>query len=339
MLDNGGPLLDGDDDPKMRWVKVSPHELLEGIAELNMEERGYYMTMFFTMYARMGGMPFDEREGAKILRVDIRMYRRLRDRMVAMGKLYVDEGELKNARTEYEITEYARKIRRFKDAAAQRVAKRREQVGLAYKLAVVADEIGQTSPELLPNFSQTSPELLPEVPGSSRQKPKEINVCAAQKLREQELELEQDIEREEVKGASAPPSPQDEPKKFRATEGDALRCFEAWNATALKLGLAQARTLTPARSRSLKARLNEHGLGSWDTALANVGRSAFLQGKNDRNWRADFDFLVQATSYGKIVDGRYGNGAHAEPEAKKAEPATMPDWMWEAIKRQRENGY
>jgi uncharacterized protein YdaU (DUF1376 family) len=160
MLDNGGPLLDDDaSDPKMRWVKVSPHELLEGIAELNMEERGYYMTMFFTMYARMGGMPFDEREGAKILRVDIRMYRRLRDRMVALGKLHVDDGELKNARTEYEITEYARKIRRLKDAAAERVAKRREQVSLTRKLAKVAEDIRQTSPELPGDFSQKFPGL------------------------------------------------------------------------------------------------------------------------------------------------------------------------------------
>jgi uncharacterized protein YdaU (DUF1376 family) len=204
MLDNGGPLLDDDaSDPKMRWVKVSPHELLEGIAELNMEERGYYMTMFFTMYARMGGMPFDEREGAKILRVDIRMYRRLRDRMVALGKLHVDDGELKNARTEYEITEYARKIRRLKDAAAERVAKRREQVSLTRKLAKVAEDIRQTSPELPGDFSQTSPELLPEVPGSSGQKASKINGCGAQKLREQEQEQEQDTRKKDTKQRSS----------------------------------------------------------------------------------------------------------------------------------------
>lgn len=88
--------------------------------------------------------------------------------------------------------------------------------------------------------------------------------------------------------------------------------FNAYNALAQSVGLPIARTLTPQRRKNLAARLREHGVDSWSVALANIRRSAFLQGRNDRGWRCHFDFLLQPSSYTKVVEGTYGNGAHAE---------------------------
>jgi hypothetical protein len=137
-----------------------------------------------------------------------------------------------------------------------------------------------------------------------------------------------------------PDAEQAKPSKYKATEGDALRCFEEWNALALELGLSQVRTLTPQMARAVKARLNEHGPDSWPIALANVRRSAFLQGKTgDRNWRASFYFITQASSYAKVVDGVYGNGAHAEPEKPKQPAPEMAPWLRDALERVRRNGY
>jgi uncharacterized protein YdaU (DUF1376 family) len=187
ILDNGGPLLDDEATQRMRWVKVNPHELLEGIAELSMEERGFYMTLFFSMYARMGGIPFDEHEAAKILRMDKRVVRRLRDLVLSKGKLYVQDGELRQRRVDHEITEYTRKAKKYLAAAAKREEDRR-------KLAKVADEIQRTSGKLPANFSQTSGGSLPEVPNSSDQKSNKISVCAAQILREPEPEPEPEPE-------------------------------------------------------------------------------------------------------------------------------------------------
>jgi hypothetical protein len=96
---------------------------------------------------------------------------------------------------------------------------------------------------------------------------------------------------------------------------DAQTAFELWNDLALRAGLSQARTLTPQRRKSIIARLREHGgLDAWRTALGHVERSAFLQGTNDRGWRADLDFLLQASRFTKVVEGGYGNGAHAQPK-------------------------
>lgn len=89
--------------------------------------------------------------------------------------------------------------------------------------------------------------------------------------------------------------------------------FRTYNDLAQRICLPMARTLTPSRRKALCARLSEHGPESWNIALANIERSSFLRGRNDRNWRANFDFIVQAASYAKLVDGVYGNGAHAGP--------------------------
>lgn len=102
---------------------------------------------------------------------------------------------------------------------------------------------------------------------------------------------------------------------------DALEAFGLYNAMAERTGLPQARTLTPQRRKHLVARMREHGgIEAWKTALANVERSAFLQGQNERGWRADFDFLVQAARFTKVVEGTYGNGAHAKRNTAPVEP-------------------
>ena len=97
-----------------------------------------------------------------------------------------------------------------------------------------------------------------------------------------------------------------------ATPSDALIAFEAYNATALRCGLRQASKLTPDRQRKIIARLKDYGLEGWNQALANIERSSFLTGKNDREWRANLEFLLQASSFAKVHDGAYGNGRHAE---------------------------
>ena len=54
-------------------------------------------------------------------------------------------------------------------------------------------------------------------------------------------------------------------------------------------------------------------------ALANIERSSFLTGTNDRGWRADLEFLLQPSSFAKVHDGGYGNGRHTAPK-----PITIP---------------
>jgi hypothetical protein len=54
------------------------------------------------------------------------------------------------------------------------------------------------------------------------------------------------------------------------------------------------------------------GEPSWRSLLSNVERSAFLQGDNDRGWRVPgLDWLLKSANFTKVIEGTYGNGAHA----------------------------
>jgi uncharacterized protein YdaU (DUF1376 family) len=145
-IENGGPPIDDDANPKLRWVKLNVTEVLEGIEELSWEQRGYYLTALFKMYARMGGLPADDYEGAKAMRCDVRFFRRLRDQIIASGKFYVEDGLLKNSRVEREITDYVREFKKRRDAALAREEKKR----------VAAVELRSTSGELRGDFGETS---------------------------------------------------------------------------------------------------------------------------------------------------------------------------------------
>lgn len=107
-----------------------------------------------------------------------------------------------------------------------------------------------------------------------------------------------------------------------ATPFDALKCFQAYNELAQRVGLPVAAKLNPTRRKAILARLKEHdGHPSWELLLANIQRSAFLQGKNDRKWRpTGLDWFLKAANFTKVIEGTYGNGAHAdEPEESRVE--------------------
>lgn len=129
------------------------------------------------------------------------------------------------------------------------------------------------------------------------------------------------------------PKPSEEPPEepsdsidpdFAALEGEALA---AWNDLAGRCGLARVQRLTDARRKKLRARLREcDGLEGWHAALAKIEGSSFLTGNNDRGWRADFDFVLQQSSFTKLMEGSYddregigGGYSHARKTASMFE--------------------
>ena len=42
-----------------------------------------------------------------------------------------------------------------------------------------------------------------------------------------------------------------------------------------------------------------------------VHNSAFLRGDNDRGWRTDIDFVLQAASFTKLMEGSYERAANS----------------------------
>ena len=62
------------------------------------------------------------------------------------------------------------------------------------------------------------------------------------------------------------------------------------------------------RHKSAKARLDENpDPVFWRDIVTKIAASPFCQGRNDRGWKADFDFLIRPDTYAKVLEGKYAN--------------------------------
>jgi len=87
----------------IRWYKRDPDAALAGMAELTLEERGAYNTVLDLIYSREGNLPDDERAIVRWMGGNVRTWRRIRRRLIELGKLYVHAGMLHNGRSDKEI--------------------------------------------------------------------------------------------------------------------------------------------------------------------------------------------------------------------------------------------
>ena len=64
-------------------------------------------------------------------------------------------------------------------------------------------------------------------------------------------------------------------------------------------------TLSDARKEAIKARLKTYTLDDFRLMFEKAEASSFLKGKNDRNWSANFDWMIKDSNMAKILDGNY----------------------------------
>lgn len=78
-----------------------------------------------------------------------------------------------------------------------------------------------------------------------------------------------------------------------------------WNEN-VKFGKVAA--VPPGRTKALTSRRKDpYFVENWKTAIVKIAASDFCQGKNDRGWRADFDFFVRPDTIAKVMEGKYDN--------------------------------
>ena len=78
------------------------------------------------------------------------------------------------------------------------------------------------------------------------------------------------------------------------------------------------RSLSEARKKAIKARLNTYSVEDFQTVFQNAENSAFLKGKNERNWSANFDWLIADKNFVKVLEGAYADRGRKE---------IVPGWM------------
>jgi uncharacterized protein YdaU (DUF1376 family) len=144
---NGGPAYDIDtDEVKMSWIKLDIADFKRGIADLDYETRGFYITILVEMYDSKGKLPNDTYLLGKRLGTTARVIKRVLEVLIAQGKVYVSGDNIRNRRCDEErekvIAEYCRRHA----AALKREADKRR----------VADANGEVSGKFDGSFSEVS---------------------------------------------------------------------------------------------------------------------------------------------------------------------------------------
>lgn len=78
-----------------------------------------------------------------------------------------------------------------------------------------------------------------------------------------------------------------------------------YNSYCKNTNLVKCSRLTDKRKAAIRARIHEFGKKQVALAIQKAAASSFLNGRNDRDWRADFDFVFNANKMARILEGKY----------------------------------
>ena len=68
---------------------------------------------------------------------------------------------------------------------------------------------------------------------------------------------------------------------------------------------SSVKSLSDARKKAIKARFNTYSIEDFEELFKKAEASTFLKGGNDRNWTANFDWLIKDANMAKVLDGNY----------------------------------
>jgi len=83
------------------------------------------------------------------------------------------------------------------------------------------------------------------------------------------------------------------------------RIADMYNETCVSF--PKLRTLSDSRKKAIKARLRTYSEEDFKTLFEKAEASDFLKGNNNRNWSADFDWLLKDSNMPKVLEGKYDN--------------------------------
>lgn len=120
-----------------------------------------------------------------------------------------------------------------------------------------------------------------------------------------EKELDIDTEKEKIESSNELPCEQSSPSSTsnKVQYKEIADLYNQYCTSFPKL-----KSLSETRKKAIKARLNSgYNLEDFEKLFKLAEESSFLRGKNDRNWRATFDWLIKDSNMAKVLDGNYSN--------------------------------
>ena len=142
-----------------------------------------------------------------------------------------------------------------------------------------------------------------------------LSIPIREEEEEEEEEMEEEMERKmekkmekkmEVRKGKAPSPDGDgaHPPKQRVPYGEILELYHQLLPT-----LPNVQKLTDQRKRAISARWSSdqerQSLFWWRSYFGTVANTPFLLGRNERNWAANFDFLMREQKMVMVLEGRY----------------------------------
>lgn len=76
--------------------------------------------------------------------------------------------------------------------------------------------------------------------------------------------------------------------------------------------LPKVQKLTKKREKSINEFLKGFDLEEFKSICKLANNNSFLTGENDRNWKADFDFLINSNKATNILEGKYSNNTKTD---------------------------
>jgi len=102
-------------------------------------------------------------------------------------------------------------------------------------------------------------------------------------------------------------------KKENREKIDYQRIAAMYNDTCVSF--PKLKSLSDARKKTIKARLNTYTYEDFQTLFTKAEASDFLKGKNNRDWQASFDWLIKDANMAKVLDGNYDNKGQGQAPA------------------------
>ncbi len=122
-----------------------------------------------------------------------------------------------------------------------------------------------------------------------------VRECDTEKEKEKEKELE--IEKESNNTQCYLSTSVDAPK---ITPADVVAIYHD-----ICKSYPRVRAISESRKKAINARLRNHSIEEVKEVFERAEHSAFLKGNNQRNWSANFDWLMNDTNFCKVLDGNY----------------------------------
>ena len=142
------------------------------------------------------------------------------------------------------------------------------------------------------------------------------NIEGLEKIREQNrLRKQQQREREKLISVNCHVTSRDShateedkirDKEIKKNKEESITCKQVVDLFhSICTSYPSVKTLSEARKKAIEARLNTYSLDDFRIAFEKAEASSFLKGSNDRNWAANFDWLIKDANMAKVIDGNY----------------------------------